>query len=200
MKESFRVITSGILPWILKHSRALERVLNRMKNICRWSHQNVQSNWASDQHFLDSHLFFAKFWILVFTIHHLERLIWWRIPKERRLEVKYRGFSAHACCMSKILLLFYRNFGLDQERGQIANEKYQRREPWVVQNRFFSRTCQRGRNVSWSVAFQASESMLHILTIRSFQEFMAIGLHANKRKIVRCLVLIRVFSVEYSFP
>ena len=30
-------------------------------------------------------------------------------------------------------------------------------------------------------AFQASESMLHILTIRSFQEFMAIDLHAKKK-------------------
>ena len=45
-------------------------------------------------------------------------------------------------------------------------------------------------------AFQASESMLHILTIQSFQEFMAIDLHA-KKKILRCLVLIRVFYVEY---
>ena len=51
--------------------------------------------------------------------------------------VNCRGLSANACCMSKILLLFYRNFGLDQGRGQFADEKYLRREPGVVQDRFF---------------------------------------------------------------
>ena len=48
-------------------------------------------------------------------------------------------------------------------------------------------------------AFQPSESMQNILTNRSFHELMAIGLYA-KKKIVQCLVLIRVFSVGCSFP
>ena len=82
--------------------------------------------------------------------------------------------------MSKILLLFYRNFGLDQGRGQIADEKYQRREPCVEQNRFFPGPV-REVEIFLVFAFQASESMLHILTIRSFQEFMAIDLHAKKK-------------------
>ena len=49
--------------------------------------------------------------------------------------------------MSKILL-FHRNFGLDQGRKQIVDKKCQRREPGVLQDQFFSRTCQRGRNIS----------------------------------------------------
>ena len=72
--------------------------------------------------------------------------------------VNCRSVSAHACWMSKILLLFYRNFGLDQGRGKLADEKYQRREAGVVQDRF-SLEPAREVEIFLGFAFQPSESM-----------------------------------------
>ena len=109
--------------------------------------------------------------------------------------VDCRGLSAHACCMSKILLLFYRNFGLDQGRGQFADEKYQRREAGVVQDWFFSRTCQRSRNISWfrfSIFRKHVEHFGHLIVSRVY------GYWSISRKKKLCGIL--VFSVGCSFP
>ena len=111
--------------------------------------------------------------------------------------VNCRSVSAHACCMSKILLLFYRNFGLDQGRGKLADEKYQRREAGVVQDRFFSRTCQRGRNISW---FRFSTFQKHVVHFDHSIVSRVYGYWSISKKVVRYLVLIRVFSVGCSFP
>ena len=107
---------------------------------------------------MDSHLFFAKFWILIFTILYRERLVGEGFEKSAAL-CHCRGVNAHACRMSKILLLFYPKFDLDQGRGQFADEKYQRSESGVVQDRFFSRTCERDRNISW---FRFSTLQKHV--------------------------------------